>query len=41
MKHELRLCRRTARYCDISDIKNGYCVTAQRLAGLRRTDSED
>ena len=25
----------------ISDIKNGYCVTAQRLAGLRRTDSED
>lgn len=22
-------------------IKNGYCVTAQRLAGLRRTDSED
>lgn len=22
-------------------LKNGYCVTAQRLAGLRRTDGED
>lgn len=23
------------------ELKKGYCVTVQRLAGLRRTDGED
>ena len=32
------------RLCDTATyltLKNGYCVTAQRLSGLRRTDGED